>query len=109
MSDDKKKWYQKLGIVFRKIDTFGMPITLNFNKGSEFKTATGGIFTIILYSIITFVVVYLFNKVSEGKSIEISESLSENENIFSNQTVFPFQNNKFNVAFQIDLFSNNST
>ena len=81
----------------------GVPITLYFNKQREFKAAIGGICSIILYSIMGYILVYLAIRVFEGKSIEISETVVESSNIFSNHSVHPSEGTKFKIAWILSL------
>lgn len=38
--------------LLRRSDIYGYPITLNFNKDTKFRTATGGLFSLITVVII---------------------------------------------------------
>ena len=53
------------------------PITIHFNKGKEFKATTGGVVSIILYSIMSYIFVHLLIRIIEDKTIEITETVSD--------------------------------
>ena len=81
----------------------GTPISLHYDKSTEFKAVTGGIWSIILYSIMGYVLVYLSIRVFQGTSIEISESVVDSNIVFTNQSVSPFEGTKFNIAMRLSI------
>ena len=49
----KKSRRNLLGAIFRKIDLYGHPITLKYQKSSTYKTIFGGVVTLISGIVIT--------------------------------------------------------
>ena len=98
MKDKKKGVYYVLARTLHRFDIFGLPITLNFDNNSEFKTSVGGFCSIILYILMIYVSITLSIRVFGRKDVEISQSVSNVETIFNNQSVNPFENNKFKIG-----------
>ena len=87
----------------------GIPITLYYDKGKKFRAATGGVCSIVLYSIMSYILVYLMVRVFQGTSIEISETVVDSNNLFSNHSVQPSEGTKFKIAWSlIPYFSKQS-
>ena len=101
MEKEDKRWYDWFRAFLQELDMLGIPIAVYFKKGDEFKAATGGIFSIILYSIMSCIFVHLMIRVFEQKSIEISESVIDANKIFSNASVYPSEGTKFRIAWGI--------
>ena len=87
--------------MLQEFDMLGVPISLYFNKSKEVKAVTGGISSIILYSIMSYILVYLMIRVFEGKSIETSETVVNSDNLFNNYTISPSDGTKFMIAWQL--------
>ena len=54
------------------IDTFGKPINFTYKGNYTYKTSTGGIFTIILYTIMTALTAWMLANVLTRKIISVS-------------------------------------
>ena len=103
MKKENEKWYHKIGAVLEKLDMLGVPISIHFNEDEEFKAKTGGLFSIILYTIMSYVLVYLLIRVFKRNTFEISESIVDSNNVFTYKKESPFDDSQFNIAYQFDL------
>ena len=74
----------------------------------KFFTATGGLFSTVLYFIVGYTIVALMVRMIDRNQINIEVTNAENELIFNNETVRPFENDKFMVAFTVEFLKNNA-
>ena len=98
MNTENKKWYDCLSTALQKLDMLGIPVNMHFNKQNEVKAAIGGVFSLILYSITSYVLVYLLIRVYQGKTIEVTETVSDIVSLSENQAVYPFDQSNFVIA-----------
>ena len=77
MKSHNKKWYDYFGKILEPFDMLGVPISIHYNKGKQFKTAAGGVWSIILYSIMSYIFVYLSIRIFEAKHVEVTETVSD--------------------------------
>ena len=103
MKKENKKWYHAIGTALEKLDMLGIPISIHFNQDEEFKAKTGGVFSIILYTIMSYVLVYLSIRVFRGNTFEISETVVDNNNVLSLKKESPFDNTQFDIAYAFDI------
>ena len=103
MKKENVKWYHKIGAVLEKLDMLGIPISIHFNEDEEFKAKTGGLFSIILYTIMSYVLVYLSIRVFKENTFEISETVLDTNNALNNQIEHPFDGTQFNIAYHFDI------
>ena len=102
-------FYSALGATLEKLDILGIPISVHFNQNEKFKAKTGGLFSIILYAVMSYVLVYLSIRVFRGNTFEISETIIDTNNVFLNQIENPFDDTQFNIAYQFDIELKNQT
>ena len=67
MESENKKCNDFFSETLWKFDMFKMPITLGFNKSLEFKTVTGGILSILLYAVMTYIAILITIRVLDRK------------------------------------------
>ena len=103
MKKDNKKWYHAIGVILEKLDMLGMPISVHFNQEEEVKAKIGGLFSIILYTIMSYVLVYLSIRVFRGNTFEISQTIIDANNEKNNKLERPFENTQFNIAYSIQI------
>ena len=95
--------------VFKKIDRFGVSFSLNHEDSFEFHTITGGLFSMFLYIVVGYTIVILMIRMANRHDINVEVTNTDNELIFSNETVRPFENNKFMMALTVELFGKNES
>ena len=103
MKKENGKWYHKIGAALEKLDMLGVPISIHFKQDEEFKAKTGGFFSILLYTIMSYVLVYLSIRVFKGNTIEISETVVDSDNVLTYRKESPFNDTQFNIAYLFDV------
>ena len=87
----------------KKTDRFGLTFSLCHNDGFEYHTVLGGMFSIILYFIVAYTIVNLMIRMAHHQSVTVDVTNTDNQFIFSNETVKPFENDKFMIAISANL------
>ena len=100
MKKDNKKWYHAIGAALEKIDMLGIPISVHFNQDEEFKAKTGGLFSLALYTIMSYVLVYQSIRVFRGNTFDTSETIVDANNVLMNRSEHPFDGTQFNIAYR---------
>ena len=103
MQKDNTKWYNIIGTALEKLDMLGIPISIHFDKNEKFKAKTGGLFSIIFYTIMSYVLVYLSIRVFKANTFEISETIVDANSVTNNRSERPFDNTQFTIAYQLRM------
>ena len=81
------------------MDKFGLTYSLNHEDKYEFHTVPGGLMSTILYFIVVSTTIILTIRMVYRQEVQTEVKNVDNQLIFSNETVTPFENNKFMIAF----------
>ena len=103
----KKNKNSKIGCIFsmlKKGDRFGLTFALSHDKEYEFNTVTGGLFSIILYFIVVYTIVVQMVRMIYRQEITVEVTNTENQFLSSNETVTPFENNKFMIGMYASIY-----
>ena len=103
----KKSFMDHVSDVFKKTDRFGLAFSLNHENNFEFHTVTGGLFSLILYFIVGYTIVTLMIRMVYRHEVTTEITNTDNQFMFNNETVTPFENNKFTIGFQVNVFVQN--
>ncbi len=79
------------------IDTFGKPINFTYKGNYTYKTSTGGIITIIMYTIMTALTAWMLSNVLTSKIISVSREFVHYDRINS----LPFNLSSYNFKIQV--------
>ena len=101
MGDNSKDSKFTINDWLQKFDMFEIPISLTHKKKNQFKTATGGIFSIFLYVFMAFVVVSITMRMVNRKDINVVETTTQNQQFDEEGGVNPFENRKFMIGFSL--------
>ena len=85
----------------KKTDRFGLTFSLCHNDSFEYHTVLGGMFSIILYFIVAYTIVNLMIRMAHHQSVTVDVTNTDNQFIFSNETVKPFENDKFMIGVAV--------
>ena len=98
MENESDRKECSFGSFLQKFDIFGMNIALTFNKKQEFKTSVGGLFSIGLHLIMLLIVYSLISRIRNRTNINVYESVVDREQTYGQETLYPFENNKFMIG-----------
>ena len=88
-----------LAKYYKRQICLAFPLQLISTKIKDFKTTVGGLYSVILYLIMGYILVYLSIRIFKGKTTEIIETVSESTDYANIQPVYPFDNTKFIMGY----------
>lgn len=102
LDNNGNSFWRRFSKFLRSGDIFGVPITLNYDGKSSFKTVIGGIVSFMVYIIFAIIAAFLVRKMISKTSLNTNENNKViNLSVADSEMVYPMLN-EFLFGFSID-------